>query len=194
MPLDRMALGVIAAALVFHAHTVVGQSLKDIAGCADIESDSGRLACYDRYNPPRKTTAHSSSSTSPVMPAPPVIPPVTAPVTPPVAKAEPPAGVAAAPTSSAEFGLSDKAKREKEAAENKPAPPKEVAARVTEVSTPRVGDLLVILDNGQRWMGIERKPSTIVRSGDTVRIRAGALGGYMLITPAGTTIRVKRLD
>ena len=193
MPLDRTMLGVIAAALVFQAHTAVGQSLKDIAGCADIESDSGRLACYDRYNPPRKTTARSSSSASPVMPAPAATPPVSpsvtspagAPVIPPAAKAEPPA---------AEFGLSDKAKREKEAAENKPAPPKEVAARVTEVSTPRVGDLLVILDNGQRWVGIERKPSTIVRSGDTVKIRAGALGGYMLITAAGTTIRVKRVD
>ena len=193
MPLDRTMLGVIAAALVFQAHAAVGQSLKDIAGCADIESDSGRLACYDRYNPPRKTTAHSSSSALPATPATVVTVPVAPAVTPPVAKAESPAGAATAPTS-AEFGLNDKAKREKEAAENKPAPPKELAAHVTEVSTPRLGDLLVILDNGQRWVGIERKPSTIVRSGDTVKIRAGALGGYMLITPAGTTIRVKRVE
>lgn len=49
------------------------------------------------------------------------------------------------------------------------------------------------MDNGQRWLQIEPMPANNVRAGDTVEIRRGALGSFVLISPrGGAPHRVRR--
>jgi hypothetical protein len=58
----------------------------------------------------------------------------------------------------------------------------------------RSGDRFVAtLDNGQVWSQTETNTRIDVRVGDTVTIRRGALGSYLLSDGEGLATRVKRL-
>ncbi len=50
----------------------------------------------------------------------------------------------------------------------------------------------IVLDNGQAWMLAESASAGPLRQGDDVRIRKGLMGGYLLTTPAGVSLRVRR--
>jgi hypothetical protein len=57
----------------------------------------------------------------------------------------------------------------------------------------RGGRFVATLDNGQVWSQTETNTRIEVRVGDSVTIRRGALGSYLLSNAAGLATRVKRL-
>ena len=50
----------------------------------------------------------------------------------------------------------------------------------------------ILLDNGQAWVLAESASAGPLRQGDDVRIRKGLMGGFLLTTPAGVSLRVRR--
>ncbi|MEN5116715.1 hypothetical protein ABE488_05185 [Luteimonas sp. TWI662] len=80
-----------------------------------------------------------------------------------------------------------------------PLPPRErdsmsdrIEARVVAVDD--LGDRrTVALDNGQVWTLTEVTARGPLTPGEAVSIRRGAMGGYMLRTPAGVSLRARRL-
>ena len=55
------------------------------------------------------------------------------------------------------------------------------------------GKFVATLANGQMWAQTELNSRIEVRVGDTVRIRRGALGSYLLSNDAGMATRVRRV-
>ncbi|UNK41938.1 TOBE domain-containing protein [Luteimonas sp. S4-F44] len=51
----------------------------------------------------------------------------------------------------------------------------------------------VALDNGQVWALTEATARGPLTPGEAVSIRKGAMGGFMLYTPAGVSLRARRL-
>ena len=49
------------------------------------------------------------------------------------------------------------------------------------------------LDNGQVWYETDKGQSVNVKVGDKITIKDAAMSSYLLITPGGASIRVKRL-
>jgi hypothetical protein len=49
------------------------------------------------------------------------------------------------------------------------------------------------LDNGQIWYETDKGQQVNVKVGDQITIKDAALSSYLLITPGGASIRVKRL-
>ena len=52
---------------------------------------------------------------------------------------------------------------------------------------------MVTLDNAQVWAQSEINSQADVEIGDSVTVRRGALGSYLLVTKAGIGTRVKRV-
>ncbi|MCD9031704.1 type VI secretion protein [Luteimonas sp. Y-2-2-4F] len=97
---------------------------------------------------------------------------------------------AAAELAREDFGLSDRPALPAAGAE--PAPDR-IEARVTRVAYADGGRRVLTLDNGQAWASTEGGSRGHVAEGDTVSVRAGALGSYLLRTPAGVSLRVRRV-
>jgi hypothetical protein len=76
-----------------------------------------------------------------------------------------------------------------------PAGGREFSFSAVVTALERRGDerFLATLDNGQVWLQVETNTRAEVRVGDTVTVRRGALGSYLLSTSAGIGTRVKRL-
>ena len=70
--------------------------------------------------------------------------------------------------------------------------PDRVEGRVTEVVHGGGGRRAVVLDNGQRW-SVEAGSTGPIRAGDTVQLRKGALGAFLLRTEAGISLRARRV-
>ena len=110
----------------------------------------------------------------------------------PVETAAPAAAAAPAP----QFGYT-----EKEVARNtpqseaatKPPAPTSITAAVTSLDRLHDGKFVVTLDNTQVWSQSEFNSQADVEVGDTVKVRRGALGSYLLVTKAGIATRVKRV-
>lgn len=66
-------------------------------------------------------------------------------------------------------------------------------AAVTGIESRGDGKFVFSLGNGQVWAQTELNTRIVVRVGDTVRIRAGALGSFLLSNEAGIATRVRRL-
>jgi len=64
---------------------------------------------------------------------------------------------------------------------------------VTALERRRDGQFVATLENGQVWEQSEINSRAEVRVGDSITIRRGALGSYLLTTTAGIGTRVKRL-
>ena len=71
------------------------------------------------------------------------------------------------------------------------ADPDSIAARVVQVDYGG-GRRRIVLENGQVWMLAESASAGPLRQGDDVRIRKGLMGGFLLTTPAGISLRVRR--
>ncbi len=71
------------------------------------------------------------------------------------------------------------------------ADPDSIAARVVQVDYGD-GRRRILLDNGQAWVLAESASAGPLRQGDDVRIRKGLMGGFLLTTPAGVSLRVRR--
>lgn len=69
--------------------------------------------------------------------------------------------------------------------------PDRITGRVTDVVHAGGGRRTVVLENGQRW---SLEPGTVghIATGDTVELRKGALGAFLLRTQAGVSIRARR--
>jgi hypothetical protein len=146
--------------------------------CAAMDDDAARLACYDARNPPRKNAARAQKPSATLPAA------STGPTAPSAAPRAP---------SDKDFGLAEQ--REQESARAaKAAEPAELVARVDAVSEKLTGELLLKLDNGQSWIQAQRKAGVQVKAGERVTISRGALGGYLLSSDSGATMRVRRLQ
>lgn len=66
-------------------------------------------------------------------------------------------------------------------------------SKVTALDRRRDGQFVATLENGQAWEQSEINSRAEVRVGDSITIRRGALGSYLLTTAAGIGTRVKRL-
>ncbi|WP_404710667.1 hypothetical protein [Sphingomonas sp. MMS24-J13] len=68
-------------------------------------------------------------------------------------------------------------------------------AHATAATDNGIGHWLVTLDNGQSWKMTESVPSFAPpRPGDEVRIRKGALGGYLMDVNHQAGVRVDRVE
>lgn len=96
--------------------------------------------------------------------------------------------VAAVPK--AQFGFT-----EKEVARNagQSAGSTSVTATITSLDRRRDGKFVVTLDNTQVWSQSEFNSQADVGIGDTITVRRGALGSYLLVTKAGIGTRVRRV-
>lgn len=72
------------------------------------------------------------------------------------------------------------------------ADPDSVAARVVRVDYGSGGRRRVLLDNDQAWTLAEASSAGPLRPGDEVLVRKGLMGGYLLRTPSGVSLRVRR--
>jgi hypothetical protein len=157
--------------------------------CARIGDDGARLACYDGIF--RSPSAGSTSGTT--APGSSVAAPAAA------AAAAAPATVAAGPVPAAamnptaDFGLSEAAKRAQDPEKAKQLSPDSISARVASVGHRPTGELVVTLDNGQVWAQLETDTQARVSGGDTVTIKKAALGSYVLVPPNKVAMRVRRI-
>jgi hypothetical protein len=133
--------------------------------CARIAEPAQRLACFDRHYP-----AAPAAQAGPK----------------PAAAATP---IAALPTpaaaSATRFGLppsADERARELDS----------ISAVVREIGSLRHGERVFVRDNGQRWAErvAESRP---LNPGDRITVTRGSFGSFLLVTPAGVGLRVRRL-
>lgn len=89
------------------------------------------------------------------------------------------------------FGLrprQDPAERTTEAARAK-----SIASQIVSVGSDRDGERVFTLNNGQVWRQTESSVLGLARAGDAITIRAASFGSYLLITPGGVPLQVKRI-
>lgn len=70
--------------------------------------------------------------------------------------------------------------------------PDRVEARVASVEHGNGGRRTILLEGGQAWTVVEATSSGPLRQGDVVVVRKGLMGGFLLTTPGGVTLRVRR--
>ena len=75
----------------------------------------------------------------------------------------------------------------------KAASAKNIASQVVSVGGNSNGERVFTLNNGQIWRQTESSVLGLVRAGDAITIRAASFGTYLLITPGGVPLRVKRV-
>lgn len=150
-----------------------------LASCVDIADDAARLACYDRI------AGRPVSAPAPAAPAPATVP---------ARSVAPPAAVAAvepAPTKDpvAEFGLSQQAVKQR----NPEGWVESITGTVLGVTQNASDRYVVELDNGQVWAQSETNSYPTLKIGDSVSIRRGAVGSFVLTGPRSVSWRVRRL-
>jgi hypothetical protein len=169
-----------------------------LAHCAAITGADERLACYDTLARPKQSPAAaakpapaSGKASGHAATTPPTTPATTASAAPTPAAAGTAAPAAAATGAAAagatagaanSFGLTKHAAPE-------PAPD-HIQAHVTRVDTNRLGNVRISLDNGQVWT--YNDPDALIRVGDAVTIKRGALGSFLLTTPAHHSYKAQR--
>lgn len=97
----------------------------------------------------------------------------------------PQATAALAEASRQNFGLVQKKETVKGA--------EQIDAALAAVTYASGGLRLFEFDNGQVWRETEVNRMGMLKKGDKVTIREGALSSFLLITPGGASIRVKRV-
>jgi hypothetical protein len=168
-------LALAAIALSMSALCAAAASLADqVRSCAAERTDSARLACFDRLAAAVAKTEDRASPGRPIATA-------------PGASATPSASRPSAPSPEAEFGI-----RGGPLAEHAPRV-KEIAGTVAKIGRLPRGRLMITLDNGQTWEQNEPVDYFPLAVGDHVRIRAAALGSYMLYAPFKRATRVSRV-
>jgi hypothetical protein len=137
--------------------------------CAGIEEQLKRLACYDQV---AERPAGSNAST------------VSTPSAAPVASVAPSAPAAVAPKQA--FGLYS-------VEHPAPPPPPEstITARVISLGSNSRGRITVTLEGDQVWELDNADP--VLAAGETVSVKRGTLGSFILTTAAGRIHRVHRV-
>jgi hypothetical protein len=168
-----------------------------LSHCAAIVAADERLACYDSLARPKPSPAAAANSAPASAKASPHV--ATAPGTKPAAAAVVAAPTTAATTAGATAAAATTAGAAADPAKSfgmtkHPAPsdegPDHIHAQVTRIDTNRLGNVYVSLDNGEVWTF--DAPDALIRVGDAVTIKRGALGSFLLTTPAHHTYRAQR--
>lgn len=142
----------------------------EFVACRTEPDDARRLACYDRH-----LDATIQSSPKPAR----------------VDAGSPAVTVAAAER----FGLEGTiAQNERKQAREEGRELLELNSTVARLTSRPDGVLIITLENGQVWAPKESDPNVILRVGDPVRIRRGAMGSYVLNGRSNWSARVKRLQ
>jgi hypothetical protein len=155
----------------------------DQTGCAALEDDRERLACYDaginRVGAAQAQPQSQLDVAAPKTSASPTVAPAATAAT---------AGTAAAARDADTFGWSA-SKMQAAQLENGV-----LTARIATVDAAGVGRWAVTLDNGQRWE--QRESATGKRrpqAGDEARIEEAALGSFLLRVQGKGSFRVRRV-
>ena len=101
------------------------------------------------------------------------------------------AATAAAPQE--QFGFTEKELARNTGQSAVSAAAESVTAAITSLVRRHDGKFVVTLDNAQVWAQSEFNSQADVEMGDSVTVRRGALGSYLLVTKAGIGTRVKRV-
>ena len=64
---------------------------------------------------------------------------------------------------------------------------------VREIGSLRHGERVFVLDNGQRWAERVAENRGPLNPGDRITVTRGSFGSFLLVTPAGVGLRVRRL-
>jgi hypothetical protein len=167
-----------------HAQTM------DFGRCVPIEDLSARLACYDRAAGRPSATAAAAAPAAPAAQRPPQVPNAApAPAPAPAAAADPVANFGA------NGNRSDPLTAARVQREAEPDAPRQIEAKVTAVRSRLTGEQVLTLDNGQVWEQTESRREPQYKVGDTIIIRRGMLGSFMLTQAKGSaTTRVRRIS
>jgi hypothetical protein len=162
-------VGLGALALAGTDTSQVSVPMSVLKKCAGIEEQLKRLACYDQVA--ERPSGSTASTTSPpsAVPAPPVA--SAAPATPPPKQT---------------FGLYS-------VEHPAPPPPPEalITAKVIALGSNSRGRVTVTLEGDQVWELDNADP--VLAAGETVTVKRGTLGSFILTTAAGRIHRVHRL-
>lgn len=162
----------LACALLATSAAAAPPSEADWARCAGIDAPDARLACYDALGH-RPRPANTSSTTSPAAPRPAAAAPATA-------------GAAPPPVDDLKnFGLTPAQQHIVATG------PSSISARIASMNSDQLGHAILVLDNDQTWSVTDDDGR--ISSGDTVSIKRGALGSYILLTRSNHTYHVRRL-
>lgn len=145
-----------------------------LLACADESDDARRLRCFDAVVAGSRKAPAAPATTAAAAQA--ALPPAA---TPPAATA------ATAPE--AGFGARGDIKPDRH------EELKELTATVTALGAKAHGELIVTLDNGQVWAEIAPNSKIKVKTGETVKIKRGALGSFSLVAPNGRSSKVTRI-
>jgi len=145
-------------------------SQADWARCAAIDAPDARLACYDALGSRPRPASNSSmpSASAPIAASAPAAPAPPQPVDDP-----------------RNFGLTPAQQHIVETG------PSSITARIASMSSDSVGHAIISLDNQQTWSVTDNDGQ--FSSGDTIRIKRGALGSFILLTKSNHTYHVRRL-
>jgi hypothetical protein len=162
-------LPVIALAIPTTAHAQADDSaVAAFAQCAAIQVDADRLACFDRVTREVRASAAAAAGQS--------------------AKAKIPGR-----REREDFGLTDVQREKKQPEQAKKL--KELTVRVAASRKFGAGYYAIMLEDGAIWQTEELDPYLRPPgSGDTVRIRRGMMGGYLLRFGDQPAIRVRRIS
>ena len=200
---------VFAAALAL-APPLFAQAVPPSLITCSTQTDSGeRLACYDREiarlrqlpgTPSGVATAPSVAATqASAAPSswPTSAPPASAGTTASGSPVPPPNSFAPPdphdPVAVDRFGLTPELQHQRQEEGRAPKELPLITAKVTSVHYMARGELVVGLDNGQTWEQAEYDGDVSMDVGETVTIKAGALGAYYLRPHAGRIVRVRRI-
>jgi hypothetical protein len=141
-----------------------------LSQCASVDAAEARLACYDAVagRTPRPGTHGEIRETASAAAA---VPP-SAPT------------AAARRDDAANFGLSSAQLKVE------PSGPSAIQAHIAGLSTDRIGNAIVTLDNGQTWILSDNDSRLAV--GEDVSIKRAALGSFLMTTPDRHAYRVRR--
>lgn len=169
----------------------------DPAACALVEPDDMRLRCYDAYF--RAPTAQEqqaagrdeSESVSAVAP-------LDASRAPDRAVApESPTPTPSLPVRvpEEEFGLTPAQLAERDRGASAAPVLDRLEVRVSSVGHTGSGHIVLMLDNGQRWMEVTPSQRVRFRAGEEITIRRASLGSFLARGPnSGGTVRIRRMD
>lgn len=73
------------------------------------------------------------------------------------------------------------------------AGPGSIESRLAKVDQERGTQRVFHLENGQVWMRAQTGSNGHVKVGDLVQVRKGLMAGYVLVTPNGVHLRVRRV-
>jgi hypothetical protein len=157
-----------------------------LRGCADIEQDSRRLACYDQVLIPAKAAERPATVATPL---PGAVPAATqaAPVAQPAAERPAPAAIgdeeSTAVSAGDSFGLREKEERARESR----------TVTVQSIGTSLAGKHVYTTADGQVWVQIDARKVRYGAVPFEAEIRSASMGSFMLKpVSGGVSVKVRR--